>query len=290
MKHAYLIIAHNNYEILKKNIEILDGKDTSFYIHIDYNSKEFPKNEIENKVKLGKITFIDRKKILWGDISQVECELDLLELAIKGKADYYHLISGVDISIKSNEEINNFFVENNGFEFIHFCDEKENEEYSKRCQKFYYTKKLRGGFRNFNKIFNKVSIKIQNIFGYSRNNNVVIKKGSNWFSITDKLARRIVQERVWIYKTFKNTLCPDEHFLQSIIFTKKIEVKIYNKYGEGEISNSLREIDWQRGKPYIYRSNDFELLKSSENIFARKFDEEVDIEIVNLLVKKIKEE
>ena len=37
-KQAILIIAHNNLEILKKNILILDNSNIDFYIHIDKKS------------------------------------------------------------------------------------------------------------------------------------------------------------------------------------------------------------------------------------------------------------
>lgn len=39
-------------------------------------------------------------------------------------------------------------------------------------------------------------------------------------------------------------------------------------------------IDWTRGNPYIFRSADFEQLMSSDRMFARKFDEKVDFDIV----------
>lgn len=39
-------------------------------------------------------------------------------------------------------------------------------------------------------------------------------------------------------------------------------------------------IDWTKGNPYIFRSADFEQLMSSDRMFARKFDEKVDFDIV----------
>ena len=35
MKHAFLIIAHNNPEILYAQLEILDSVDVDFYFHLD---------------------------------------------------------------------------------------------------------------------------------------------------------------------------------------------------------------------------------------------------------------
>ena len=35
MKHAYLIIAHNDFEILKKLVSLLDNEHNDIYIHFD---------------------------------------------------------------------------------------------------------------------------------------------------------------------------------------------------------------------------------------------------------------
>lgn len=55
-----------------------------------------------------------------------------------------------------------------------------------------------------------------------------------------------------------------------------------------EFEGCLREIDWKRGRPYIWRKVDYENLSRSKKIFARKFDANVDKDIINLLIEKIK--
>ena len=57
-----------------------------------------------------------------------------------------------------------------------------------------------------------------------------------------------------------------------------------------EFEGCLREIDWKRGRPYIWRKEDYEYLSQSNKLFARKFDENVDGEIINMLINKIKNE
>ena len=44
--------------------------------------------------------------------------MELLKAAIKGNYDYYHLISGMDLPIKTQKEIHEFFENNKGKEFI----------------------------------------------------------------------------------------------------------------------------------------------------------------------------
>ena len=66
--------------------------------------------------------------------------MELLKAAIKGNYDYYHLISGMDLPIKTQKEIHEFFENNKGKEFIHFGT---NEDARKRCQYYwFYQEKL----------------------------------------------------------------------------------------------------------------------------------------------------
>ena len=47
-------------------------------------------------------------------------------------------------------------------------------------------------------------------------------------------------------------------------------------YRETVVSNSLRAVDWTRGDPYVYKAEDVDELLNSENLFGRKFDENID--------------
>ena len=82
MKHAYLIIAHNEPEILKVLISMLDDSRNDIYLHIDKKSDLININELTvNKAQL----FILEKRInnYWMDISQIRTELLLFETAYK---------------------------------------------------------------------------------------------------------------------------------------------------------------------------------------------------------------
>ena len=55
-------------------------------------------------------------------------------------------------------------------------------------------------------------------------------------------------------------------------------------------NNCLREIDWNRGKPYIYTIEDYNMLMKSRNLYARKFDSNIDINIIDKIYDTIKED
>ena len=64
-KHAYLIMAHNQVELLKKLIECLDHERTDIFVHIDKKSK-IEASDLEQCVKKSKMYFTDRIKVTWG--------------------------------------------------------------------------------------------------------------------------------------------------------------------------------------------------------------------------------
>lgn len=53
MKHAYLIIAHNEFEILKRLIQALDDERNDIYIHFDRKLNHYP----DCRTSYAKLTF-----------------------------------------------------------------------------------------------------------------------------------------------------------------------------------------------------------------------------------------
>ena len=119
MKHAYLIMAHNEIKILELLLKKLDHPNNSIYLHCDtkFNCSI---DKLRALLKVSDIHFIKRINVKWGKYSQIKCELNLLKEAIKGEYDYYHLITGVCLPLKSNEEIDAFFEKNKSIEFISY--------------------------------------------------------------------------------------------------------------------------------------------------------------------------
>ena len=116
MKHAYLIIAHNEFEILKRLIQALDDERNDIYIHFDRKLNHYP----DCRTSYAKLTFLEeRMDVRWGDISVVDAEFALFDEAYRrGEYSYYHLLSGVDIPLKTQNYIHRFFEKNAGKEFV----------------------------------------------------------------------------------------------------------------------------------------------------------------------------
>ena len=70
MKHAYLIIAHNEYSILKSLLAMLDDERNDIYLFIDRRSRMLRKKMRDYQMSHAGFYIIqDSIKLYWGDIS-----------------------------------------------------------------------------------------------------------------------------------------------------------------------------------------------------------------------------
>ncbi|MGN1328897.1 MAG: beta-1,6-N-acetylglucosaminyltransferase [Eubacterium sp.] len=288
--HAYMIIAHNQFELLEKLILSLDDKRNDIYIHIDAKVKDFDFEHFKSITKYSKVHFTDeRVSVTWGDFSQVKCEMILLKNAVNGENSnnpytYYHLISGSDLPIKSNDEIHSFFDENNGKEFVHYSSNEVSESSVLRIKYYHLFRKKRN---LFTKILAQIALRVQILFGVDRlkNTDIKVQKGCNWFSITGDFARYIVENQERYEKVFSYSYCCDEVFVQTMAESSKFKNNLFMPNCNDNHFACVRLIDWNRGNPYVWRKEDFDIIKSSSCMFARKFDLDVDSEIVDEILE-----
>lgn len=90
MKHAYLIIAHNEFKILEKLVHLLDDSRNDIYLHIDRKVKLIPNIKCQH-AGLYVLNEKERLDVRWGSISQIKVELQLFIIASKNHSyGYYH--------------------------------------------------------------------------------------------------------------------------------------------------------------------------------------------------------
>lgn len=283
-RFAYLIIAHKSDLVFETLLKMIDDERNDIFIHMDKKNIGFSEEQVKRIVKKSHVYFTGRKKITWGGYSLINAELSLVEMAVDtGEYKYYHLLSGQDLPIKSQEQIMDFFDGSERKEFVGF--QKYESKFDERVNYYHPLQEIVGREANsFWGFVQKAFVVFQRFLHVNRNKKSGIKfaKGSNWFSITDELAKYIVTNKNWIRKIFKYTRTTDEMFLQTLICNSVYFSNVNHVNGDDNVA-SLRFIDWERGDPYVFRSGDFNELLDSPLMFARKFDADVDAEIINML-------
>lgn len=286
-KHAYMIMCHDKLEQLKVLVSLLDDERNDIYIHMDRKTQFSNLDAVSSCVKKAKINWVKRENVNWGGFSQIKAEYNLLNEATKTKHMYYHLISGVDLPIKSQNEIHDFFDANGGMEYIS-VEKCSNTDFNifPRIGQFHFFQEKIG--RNSNKgmkvrlagRLELISIKIQNILGIDRTKKLPsIYKGAQWFSITHNMALYLLSREKDIERWFKYGIGVDELFVQTIAMQSPYKNKIEN--------DNKRFIDWNRGQPYTWKSENYEEIINSKKLFARKFSIDEDPKIIEMIKKHV---
>lgn len=292
-RHAYLILAHSNFGQLRKLLELLDDPRNDIFVHIDSKAAFDPEDWAE-VCSRSMLRFLkDRIRVSWGGVSIMRAELALLKESTGcGNYDYYHLLSGMDLPIKSQDVIHEFFDRNSGQEFMHFWKFKKTTASRFR----YYTLFPEGAGKFHTNLVNNIFKGLQMAVGYRINRGVNFRFASQWFSITDTLARYVVSQEAWLEKVFRHTNTCDEIFLATLVWNSPFRERLY--VGDESEPNTvgianLRFIDWSRGEsvrhPWTFRSYDWELLQEVPHFWARKFDERIDGEIIDRIYCRLKQ-
>lgn len=120
MNLNYIILAHKNFVQFRRLIERLDSAEARFYIHVDASAdlSDF-ENELRSNERCVFLTGAQRLPITWGHVNMVKAVLHgITRILADQRRGYTLLLSGQDYPLKSNAYIQQFFQANYGTNFI----------------------------------------------------------------------------------------------------------------------------------------------------------------------------
>lgn len=265
MHHAWLIIAHNEFEVLQRLISMLDHERSDFFVHIDAKVRDLPALKIEK----GRLFMLDKRvDVRWGSVSQIEAEIVLLEYAQqKGPYSHYHILSGTHLPLKPVEELLRFYDKLDGEEVMRFwVDDPGDADFKLRRYHFplrHY--KFGSPFQQrLCQLTWQVVIKIQKVFGIRHLTGERFMKTDNWLSISENACRYFVKEKDRILKKYKWSFCGDEYFAASELATLPEQFKLYD-------CSNLLYVEFQKDTPRTFTLEDYSQLQGSGYLWARKF-------------------
>jgi len=107
--------------------------------------------------------------------------------------------------------------------------------------------------------------------------------GSAWCALSDEAVRRLLSfgdTSPKAFRFFARVKTPDEMFIQTVLLNSPLRERVANE--------PIHHIEWPGGShPAIFRREDFSRLAASGKPFARKFDIEVDAEILDLIDREL---
>lgn len=267
---------------------MLDDERNDIFIHIDKKSTSVDPDAIASIVKLSTVTFVKREKVYWGHISLVAAEYNLFSAAYESPSApyaYYHLLSGADLPLKTQDEIHRFFDASQGREFISFT---RDEMPHRAMYRWPFSKNFRGFLaptRTGRRIFRleesiqRVFIRFQEAIGWKNRAFPLYRKGSEWVSLTHESVGLLLQYRKRVLRRLRMAKCPDEHFKQTILYlysdTVRRQYEELNEYlvktgQNADLSrSSFRFIPWGTGSLKL-TMKDWDQLSVAPDMFCRK--------------------
>lgn len=280
MKQAILITAYRDLKFICSIIEYFDNDDDfEFYIHIDRKCRE--DSSVFSKYK--HVYVYSCYKIVWGSVNHSKAILYLMQKALKGNAEFFHLITGSDYPVKKLSEFKSFFEKHrldNFIEYFPLPRKSWGNEGGLERIKYYWIRsnssRVQGA--KFVRLFLRLQkkINISRKFKYFDGN---IWGGGTYWSLSQKAVKIVVNytaEHPGYMRRFKYTSISEEIFIQTIL-KNTINIQLTNDY--------LRYIDWGKGgfAPIVLTEEDYSSIVNSNCFFARKFDKTISSKLINML-------
>ena len=303
MQKNYLILAHKNPLQLGRMIERLDDGASKFFIHLDAKT---PIEPFAACLEGAHIRFIEpRERCVWGDFSIVQATVHLMEAASKEQGIFI-LMSGQDYPIQSQGYINDFLESNKGFDFIEIepLEEKWKPKMVKDKLEHYHIlhSEERGNSNCYApfahcSVFQKLRTLMHLLKGRLSVKNFKLLcslpkrvapferqyAGSQFWAFSERtfyaVLNYIREHKAALEGYYKYTSSPDEIYFHSVL------MDLVAKDSTIKLKDPITYVNYFR-KNNVFVTEDFEKLSSAKGkLFARKFDTDIDIEILNLIDK-----
>lgn len=307
-KHAYLIISHHNFEQLMFLLSSIDYDDNDIFIMIDRKSNisKSQLDSIKNSVIKSKIFFTKRISIYWGDYSLISAELELIQLAINTESyDYFHILSGDDLPLQSQEKIHQFFDDHPHKVFLSLADRRVNfENIINRVKYYHLSPRLTGRSKNVSimqssfyfRVLNHFCLTIQKMLKVNlvKKYHLEVDYASQWMSIDLETAKLIVENKLWISKVFRHSIAADELFVPILLKKYNLYHKVFDNSRIGDdkdaFQGSLNYVNWWDGSPYTWQDGDevkIDRIIKKGHFFSRKFNLEKSPILKEFIVQKL---
>jgi len=276
MKLLFIILAHNEPENVASFAQVLveAGTDARTIIHFDGNARVSDLTKLQELCSgQERISFVERRvRCRWGDYSLVEAVLVALRQVREQNLDYDYaiLLSGSCLPCRPIAQLERFFEENRGQEFI----EAEGPEWmigglrEERYRYWFPFPPHPNGGKAIGRLIN-----LQKKLGVYRQpplDGMDVKFGSQWWALSSGSCEKILNlldREPKVERFFRRTYIPDEMMFPTLV---NYIVPKENIAGFG--LTHFQFTDW--GKPIVFYDDHQEYPFSLPKFFYRKVSSE----------------
>ncbi len=277
MRIACILMAHKDPQQIERLIKKFEHFPFDFHIHID------KKTNLKPFLYLAEIPHVQfvhhRIKVRWASYSFLHAVLESIKEVLDNDRhyDFISVMSGQDYPIKPVSAIYASLEKSRGKNFI--CYEERDEWWSHaitRINKYHFTNfGFRGRYRLqffLNSLLPQRKFPLPYIL-YGGPRAMCMTLGAD----CAKYVVDFVDSNKRLRRFIKFTWGPDEFLIPTLIMNSRFRSSVVN--------NNFYYIDWSRGgpNPKTLTVEDYETLRSSDKMLARKFDIVEDATILDML-------
>jgi Core-2/I-Branching enzyme len=276
VKLGYIVSAYRLPDQLGRLLRRLDDGDATFLVHVDRKTDDATFRRMREGAALARnVTFLDRHVCHWGGFGHVRASLKGIAALVQAGCDFDYavLLTGQDYPLRAPAAIARYLVDAGGLSFL---------------RNFPLPQPAwdgRGGLDRYES---------WHVLSYRRLHlRVPLRRripggltpygGSPYWCLPREVIEwihRYVETHPDYVRFFEHVFVPDELFFQTLVLN--------SPHRDSVVDANLRYIDWSTTPgPKVLRADDLDALLGSGMLFARKFDETVDTEILDLLDRRI---
>jgi len=268
---AYFILVHRFPEQFKRLFKAIYHPDNYYLVHLDKKTGIEICEDIQDFLTDFPNTYIlESENVVWGGYSMVQAELNGMQylLDINAEWDFFINLSGQDYPLKSQKIIREFLTNNKGNNFLKIANQVfKRPETMNRIENYFV--ETNTGFSGI--LYKRAFLK-----------EVIPYIGGQWMILTRECCEFIRNsgEAKKFEDYYLNTLIADESFFQTVLMNTSFDGKLIN--------DDKRAIIWIpdgdiKLRPKTFTEDDLEFLLSGDNLFARKFDDNIDAKILDIM-------
>jgi hypothetical protein len=274
---AYFILVHRFPEQFKRMFKAIYEPGNHYVIHVDKRSGNALARELGEFIKpYPSAAMLTSQNAMWGGYSLVNAELRGMTKLLEMNADwrYYINLSGQDFPLKSQQYMRDYLTEHQGQEFIRTLDQQAvRPDTMNRISHVFV--------EAFNRMF-RTGLKRAYL------DSATPYIGTQWKAVSREFCRFVTQDPIVdrFKKFYRFSFIADESFFQTVIMN-------VGQHAKRVVNDDLRTIDWIpdgsiKLRPRTFGAADLTRLANSADLFARKFNQEEDSEILGLLETHLK--
>ena len=268
---AYIVSAYKLPAQLERLLRRLAAPGVTFAVHVDKKTRGATWDEMTSRCRDLDVVWLPRHRSQWGGFGHVRATLKGIDHVVENAApfDYAVLLTGQDYPLRPPAEI------------ARVLGEAEGRSFMRNIELPWDPWGPRGGLDR---------VEDWHVISYRRLHLALPLRrkipggltpwgGSAYWCLEGSLVHFVhgyLRENPDYVRFFEHVFVPDELFFQTIIMNSEHRHTVVN--------DDLRYVDWTREPaPVVFTCDDLPALLESGQLFARKFDETVDFEVLDAL-------